>query len=76
LEGLRERFLLAVRTKLNEIAKRPEAFGERSKKGYREAKVDSFPYSIVYNIYKKERVIFVNSVHPHKKHPHKKYRKR
>ena len=76
LEGLGERFLSAIRTKLDEIAKRPEAFGERSKKGYREAPVDTFPYSIVYKIYKTERVIFVNSVHNHNKHPRKKYRKR
>jgi plasmid stabilization system protein ParE len=76
LEGLGERFLSAIRAKLDEIAKRPEAFGERSKKGYREAQVDTFPYSIVYKIYKKEGVIFVNSVHNHKKHPRKKYRKR
>jgi plasmid stabilization system protein ParE len=75
LEGLGERFLSAIRTKLDEIAKLPEAFGERSKKGYREAQVDTFPYSIVYKIYKAERIIFVNSVHNHSKHPRKKYRK-
>lgn len=76
LEGLGERFLSAIRAKLDEIAKRPEAFGERSKKGYREAQVDTFPYSIVYKIYKLERIIFVSSVHSHYKHPRKKYRKR
>jgi mRNA-degrading endonuclease RelE of RelBE toxin-antitoxin system len=76
MQGLGERFLSAIRTKLDEIAKRPEAFGVRSKKGYREAKIDTFPYSIVYKIYKTERIIFVNSVHHHKKHPRKKYRKR
>ena len=76
LEGLGERFLSAIRAKLDEIAKRPEAFGERLKKGYREAQVDTFPYSIVYKIYKTQRIIFVNSVHNHSKHPRKKYRKR
>ena len=76
LEGLGERFLSAVRAKLEEIVKSPEAFGERSKKGYREAQIDTFPYSIVYKIYKTERIIFVNSVHHHKRHPRKKYRKR
>jgi len=76
LEGLGERFLSAIRAKLDEIAKKPEAFGERSKKGYREEQVETFPFSIVYKIYKTERVIFVNSVHHHKKHPRKKYRNR
>ena len=47
LEGLGERFLAALRSKLDEITKRPEAFGERSKRGYREAQVAIFPYSIV-----------------------------
>ena len=76
LEGLGERLLSAIHAKLDEIAKSPEAFGERSKKGYREAQVNIFPYSIVYKIYKMERVIFVNSVHHHRKQPRKKYRKR
>ena len=42
LEGLIERFLSAIRTKLDEVAGKPEAFGEKSKKGYREARVILF----------------------------------
>ena len=76
LQGLGERFLSAIRNKTNEIAKRHEAFGERSKKDYSEARLDSFPFSIIYKLYKREKVIFVNSIHHHSKHPRKKYRKR
>ena len=75
LEGLGERFLSAVRYKIDEIAKMPEAFGERSNKGYREAQLDSFPFSIIFKQYKREKIIFVNSIHHHSKHPRKKYRK-
>jgi mRNA-degrading endonuclease RelE of RelBE toxin-antitoxin system len=75
-KGLGERFFSAVSNKLDEIAKQPAAFGERSKKGYREAQVDIFPFSIVYKIYKQEGVIFICSIHHHKKHPGKKYRQR
>jgi hypothetical protein len=37
--------------------------------------VDSFPYLIVYKLYKRNKTVFVNSIHNQKKHPHKKYRK-
>jgi len=74
-EGLGEKFLSAIRHKMEQIVVRPETYGERSKKGYREAKVDDFPFSIVYKIYARKKEIFVNSIHHHKKHPKNKYRK-
>jgi hypothetical protein len=43
-EGLGERFLKMVRTKLEQIAKNPEAFSQKTKSGYREAAVEIFPY--------------------------------
>lgn len=76
LEGLGERFLASANKKLSEILKRPEAFGVRAKKDYREASIEGFPYSIIYKIYKKEKEIFIVSVHNQNKHPQKKYRKR
>ena len=74
-EGLGERFLLFVRNKMDQIAKNPEYYGAKTRKGYREAKVDVFPYLIVYKIYKQRKTIFVNSIHNTKRHPFKKYRK-
>ena len=74
-QGLGERFLDAVRKKLGQIAKNPEAFGEKSRKGYREVALNIFPYLIVYKIYKKNKVVFVNSIHHTSKHPRKKYRR-
>ena len=74
-EGLGERFLKMVRLKLTQIAKNPEAFSQKTKSGYRAAAVEVFPYIIVYKLYKKEKVIFINSVIHQKKHPRKRHRK-
>ncbi len=75
LEGLGEKFIAAVRNKLENIAKRPSVYSTKSNINYREAKVSGFPFIIVYKIYKDKNEIFVSSVHHAKKHPNKKYRK-
>ncbi len=74
-EGLGEQFLALVRKKIEEIARAPETYGVKSKKGYREAHLDIFPYLLVYKIYKKQELIFVSSIHHEKKHPRAKFRK-
>jgi mRNA-degrading endonuclease RelE of RelBE toxin-antitoxin system len=74
-EGLGERFLKMAKEKLEQIARNPEAFSEKTKSGYREAAIDVFPYMIVYKIYKKDKVVFINSVIHQKKHPRKRPRK-
>ena len=43
-EGLGIRFLNMVREKLEQIAKNPEAFSQKTKSGYREAAVEIFPF--------------------------------
>lgn len=73
--GLGERFIRMVRIKLEQIANNPEAFSQKTKSGYREAAVEVFPYIIVYKLYKREKVIFINSVIHQKRHPRKRHRK-
>jgi len=73
-EGLGNRFLEAVKRKIEQISERPESFSQKSRKGYREAKVDIFPYLIIYKVYKQTKKIFINSVHHEKKHPKRKFR--
>jgi plasmid stabilization system protein ParE len=73
--GLGERFLKALREKIEEIVVQPESFGSRSNKKFREAQVNTFPFLIVYKIVKKSGIIYVASVHHYKKHPKSKYRK-
>ena len=73
-EGLGDRFMKMVRMKLEEIARNPETFSQKTKSGYREAVVEVFPYIIVYKLYKKKKVVFINSVIHQKKHPRKRTR--
>jgi plasmid stabilization system protein ParE len=75
LTGLGERFIKAVRNKVEEIAEHPQTFGRRTNKGYREAQVDFFPYLIVYKVYKEKNEIFISSIHHTKKNPRRKFRK-
>jgi mRNA-degrading endonuclease RelE of RelBE toxin-antitoxin system len=75
MDGLGDRFLKAVREKIHEISLHPEAFGSRNRKSFREAKVDFFPYMIVFKINKKAGIIYISSVHHTSKHPRRKFRK-
>jgi plasmid stabilization system protein ParE len=72
--GLGEKFLLKVREKLSAIIEAPEVYGNKGRKGYREAIVDGFPYLIVYKVYPKKKTIFISSISHSKVNPNKKYR--
>lgn len=74
-KGLGERFLKAVRKKIEAVVLYPEAYGSKGNKKFREAEVDIFPYLLVYKINKRKKEIYISSIHHSKKHPHKKYRK-
>jgi hypothetical protein len=74
-KGLGERFLKSISIKIDEITNYPEIFGSRAHKTYREAKVDNFPYLIVFKINKRKKEIYIVSIHHTSKKPHKKYRK-
>ncbi len=51
--GLGERFIKAVRQKVEETLINPQLFGSRKNKKFREARIEFFPYVIVYKIDKK-----------------------
>ncbi|MDQ3681961.1 MAG: type II toxin-antitoxin system RelE/ParE family toxin [Bacteroidota bacterium] len=59
-KNLGERFIKAVRQKIEEIILHPEAYGSRSNKTFREAKVEFFPYLIVYKINKRTKEIYIS----------------
>ncbi len=73
--GLGEKFLAAVKNKVEKIITNPEIFSVKSRPGYHEALVESFPYTIVYRINKKQKVVFITSIHHQKKHPRSKFRR-
>ena len=62
-KGLGERFVKAVRKKIEEIILYPEVYGGRSSKKFREAQVEFFPYLIVYKMNKLTKVIYISSIH-------------
>lgn len=69
------RFLKQMREKISIIQSAPETYGEKSKRGFREVSLPDFPYSIVYKIQPRQKVVFISSIHHHKQHPKKKFRK-
>ena len=74
LEGLGEKFVAAVRNKIEEIISNPQTFGSKSNVSFREAAVDGFPFLIVYKLDKGKKEILIGAIHHMKKHPSKKYR--
>ena len=74
-KGLGERFIKAVRQKIEEIAFHPELNSSKSNKKFREVKVEFFPYLVVYKINKRTREVYISSIYHTKKDPRKKYRK-
>jgi mRNA-degrading endonuclease RelE of RelBE toxin-antitoxin system len=73
--GLGERFMSEFRQKLEKVLVSPENYGPKTKKGYRESRLKSFPYSIVYRVDIKKQVIYISSIHHESKHPNNKFRK-
>lgn len=74
-KGLGERFLKAVSLKVDAITENPELYGSKGNKKFREAKVEFFPYLIVFKINKRTKEVYVSTVHHTKKRPGKKYRR-
>lgn len=73
--GLGERFENAVRQKLHQISNQPEAFGSRSNRKFREARLNFFPFLVIFKIRKRSREIYVGAIHHTSRDPRKKYRK-
>lgn len=62
-KGLGERFISEVRKKIEEIAAAPKIYSIKGSRNYREAKVDHFPFQIIFKVYKLKKEIFINSIH-------------
>jgi mRNA-degrading endonuclease RelE of RelBE toxin-antitoxin system len=73
-EGLGVRFIASVNKRLNEIAVHPERYAKK-KGGFREVMIDVFPYTIIYEILKKEELIFVTYIFHIKRNPKQKYKR-
>jgi plasmid stabilization system protein ParE len=71
--GLGERFMSSVEKKLQQIVEHPEHYGKRNG-NYREAKVENFPFMIVYEFFKSKQLIHIAAIYHGKRNPKLKYR--
>jgi hypothetical protein len=74
IDGLGKKFLLAVEIRLKQLNKSPALY-KKTRLNLREAKVDKFPFVILYKVFEKNQVIFVTSVHHTSRNPKRKYRR-
>jgi plasmid stabilization system protein ParE len=72
--GLGVRFMECVERRLLQISEHPEFYGKK-KGNYREAKVENFPYNIVYEFFKRKQLIHIAAIYHSKRNPIRKYRK-
>jgi plasmid stabilization system protein ParE len=74
-KGLGERFMRAIRGKIESLSEHPETYSSKSRADYREAAAEIFPYIIVYKIYKSKKEIFISAIYHTSRHPKRKYRR-
>ncbi|MEX6687309.1 type II toxin-antitoxin system RelE/ParE family toxin [Danxiaibacter flavus] len=72
--GLGKRFIEAIDYRLSLILNDPERYPKK-KASYREISIHIFPYIIIYEILKKEKIILVYYVFHMKKNPKRKFRR-
>jgi plasmid stabilization system protein ParE len=74
VQGLGVRFEKAVENRLNQIITKPQMYPK--KRGvFREVKIETFPYVIVYKIYARKRMVFISAVYHASRNPRRKYRR-
>lgn len=71
-EGLGDRFINQINLKIKQIIQTPERYPEK-KRSFREAKIDVFPYLLIYKIANRKKVITIISVFHTSRNPAIKY---
>ena len=72
--GLGDRFMKSVELRLVQISEHPEYFS-KTHSNYRIAKVENFPYYIVYEFFKRMRLIHVAAIYHGRRDPKRRFRK-
>ncbi len=73
--GLGERFMHNVEKKLQQISEHPEYFGTKQNSHFREAKIESFPYMIVYEYLALKKIIHIAAIYHARRNPKTKFRR-
>ena len=74
-KGLGDRFMDSVEKRLQQISEHPEYYGRKQNSNFREVKVANFPYIIVYEFFKQNRLIHIAAIYHSKRNPGRKYRR-
>jgi plasmid stabilization system protein ParE len=73
-EGLGKRFVSYLNKRIVELSEVPERYPK--KKGHlREVGIEVFPYIIIYEVLKKEKIVFISYIFHGKRNPNKKYKR-
>jgi len=73
-ERAAENFESAVKEKIDALRTSPGLY-KQTYKQFHEVALKRYPYSLVYMINEKERLVIISSIFHHKRHPKRKYRK-
>lgn len=73
-EGLGNRFISAIQKRLASISQTPDLYSKK-KGSYREVIVSGYPFTIVYQVLEKEKVVFITAVFHMKRNPKSKYKR-
>jgi plasmid stabilization system protein ParE len=74
-KGLGNRFMNNVEKKLLQISEHPQYYGKRQNLRFREAKVDNFPYMIVYEFLPRKELIHIAAIYHGKRNSKGKFRR-
>jgi len=74
LEGLGSRFFAAIQKKFDSIMLSPQLYPKK-KGNYREVSVKDFPFTIIYEVLEKQKIVFVSYVFHTKRDPRLKYKR-
>jgi plasmid stabilization system protein ParE len=73
-EGLGQRFMANVETRLLQISLHPEYYGKHHL-NFRQVKVEGFPYMIVYEFFPRKKIIYILAIYHQRRSPKGRYRR-
>ncbi len=75
LAGLGNQFIVALQKRIDKIAEMPDLHPKK-KGAFREVTIKGFPFTIIYEIFEKQKVVLISYVFHTKRDPKLKYKKR
>ncbi|MBD0296055.1 MAG: type II toxin-antitoxin system RelE/ParE family toxin [Flavisolibacter sp.] len=73
--GLGKHFMESVEKKLRQISEHPEYYS-RKQENFRVAKIENFPFVIVYEFLKRKQLIHIAAIYHNKRNPKRRYRRK